>query len=48
MTTPQLSVSLRTYSPEDPGTWEPVLDCARVADAAGVDRVVVSYHVVFG
>lgn len=48
MTTPQLSVSLRTYSPEDPGTWEPVLDCARAADAAGVDRVVVSDHVVFG
>lgn len=48
MTTPQLSISLRTYSPEDPGTWQPVLDYARAADAAGVDRVVVSDHVVFG
>jgi hypothetical protein len=39
---------LRTYAPEDPGTWQPVLDTARAADVAGVDRVVVSDHVVFG
>ena len=48
MTTPQLSIALRTYSAEDPGTWEPVLDRARAADAAGIDRVLVSDHVVFG
>src|SRR2546423_9316804 len=48
MTTPQLSIMLRTYAVEDPGTWQPVLDTARAADAAGVDRVLVSDHVVFG
>ena len=48
MTTPQLSIALRTYSAEDPGTWQPVLDHARAADAAGVDRVLVSDHVVLG
>lgn len=48
MTTPQLSISLRTFAPEDPGTWQPVLDHARAADTAGVDRVLVSDHVVFG
>jgi probable F420-dependent oxidoreductase len=39
---------LRTYAAEDPGTWQPVLDTARAADAAGVDRVLLSDHVVFG
>jgi probable F420-dependent oxidoreductase len=48
MTTPQLSIMLRTYAAEDPATWQPVLDLARAADAAGVDRVLVSDHVVFG
>jgi probable F420-dependent oxidoreductase len=45
---PQLSVMLRTYAAEDPGTWQPVFDLARAADAAGIDRVLVSDHVVFG
>jgi probable F420-dependent oxidoreductase len=48
MTPPQLSIMLRTYAAEDPGTWQPVLDAARAADAAGVDRVLMSDHVVFG
>jgi probable F420-dependent oxidoreductase len=48
MTTPQLSIMLRTYAAEDPATWQPVLDLARAADTAGVDRVLVSDHVVFG
>ena len=48
MTPPQLSIMLRTYAAEDPGTWQPLLDTARAADAAGVDRVLVSDHVVFG
>jgi len=48
MTTPQLSIMLRTYSAEDPGTWHPVLERARAADAAGIDRVLVSDHVVLG
>src|SRR5436190_19931796 len=48
MTTPQLSIMLRTYAAEDPGTWQPVFDLARAADAAGVDRLLLSDHVVFG
>jgi probable F420-dependent oxidoreductase len=48
VTPPQLSIALRTYSAEDPGTWQPVLDRARAADAAGIDRLLVSDHVVFG
>jgi probable F420-dependent oxidoreductase len=48
MTPPQISIALRTYSSDDPGTWQPVLDGARAADAAGIDRVLVSDHVVFG
>lgn len=48
MTAPQLTLMLRTFSPEDPGTWQPVLDVARAADTAGIDRVVMSDHVVFG
>ena len=25
MTTPQLSITLRTYSADDPGTWQPLV-----------------------
>ena len=46
--TPALSLSLRTFSTDDPGSWEPLLERARVADAAGIDRLVVPDHVVFG
>src|SRR6478752_7308939 len=45
---PRLSITLRTFAADDPGTWEPVIDQARAADAAGVDQLVVSDHVVFG
>jgi probable F420-dependent oxidoreductase len=45
---PQLSITLRAFAAEDPGSWEPVLDLARAADAAGIDRLLVSDHVVFG
>ncbi|HEY8215832.1 MAG TPA: TIGR03619 family F420-dependent LLM class oxidoreductase [Acidimicrobiia bacterium] len=45
---PQLSITLRAFAAEDPGGWEPVLDLARAADAAGIDRLLVSDHVVFG
>jgi probable F420-dependent oxidoreductase len=48
MTAPQLSIALRTYAADDPGTWQPVLDHARAADEAGIDRVLVSDHVVLG
>ena len=46
--TPALSLSLRSFAPADPGSWEPLLARARLADAAGVDRLVVPDHVVFG
>lgn len=43
-----LSIALPSFAAEDPDTWGPLLDQARAADAAGVDRVVVSDHVAFG
>ena len=48
VTGPTLSIQLPSFSADDPGDWTPLLDLARTADAAGVDRVVVSDHVVFG
>ena len=39
---------LTTFAAEDPGSWEPLLRRAQLLDAAGVDRLVVSDHVVFG
>jgi probable F420-dependent oxidoreductase len=47
---PLISINLRTFAAADPGPggWQPVLDLAKAADAAGVDKVVVSDHVVFG
>jgi probable F420-dependent oxidoreductase len=44
----QLSIGVTSYAAEDPGTWEPLFNAARIADQAGVDRLVVSDHVVFG
>lgn len=48
MTGVRLSVFLPTFAAEDPGDWSHVFEIARAADDAGVDRVVVSDHVVFG
>ena len=48
MTQATLAIALRTYSPDDPGGWGHVVDHARAAEAAGVDRILVSDHVVFG
>ena len=45
---PQLSMPLVTFAAEDPGGWEPMLRRAALLDTAGVDRLVVSDHVVFG
>lgn len=48
---PQLSTVLRNFAAEtapDPGDWAFLLDQARAADRAGVDRLVVSDHVAFG
>ncbi|MGI9600438.1 MAG: TIGR03619 family F420-dependent LLM class oxidoreductase [Acidimicrobiales bacterium] len=48
--TPALSVMLRNFSADDPGPggWRPLLAQARACDAAGIDRVAVADHVVFG
>jgi probable F420-dependent oxidoreductase len=48
MTRATLSIALRTYAADDPGGWDDVVGHARAAEAAGVDRVLVSDHVVFG
>ena len=45
---PQLSMMLRSFSGEDPGGWEPMLEHAVAMDRAGVDRLAVSDHVCFG
>ncbi len=47
---PQLSIQLANFSAEQPGAtgWQRVLDLARAADRAGVDRVVVADHIAFG
>jgi len=44
----RITVSLPTFAADDPGDWQHVFDLARAADTAGIDRVVVSDHVVFG
>ena len=49
MTRPaQLSTSLRTFTAEDTGDWSGLFEFARAADQAGIDRLVLSDHVVFG
>lgn len=45
---PQLSVGLRTFAADGPGDWARMLDDARILDTVGVDRLVVSDHVVLG
>jgi probable F420-dependent oxidoreductase len=44
----QLSTTLVNFAADDPGSWRFVLDRAVAADRAGIDRLVVSDHVVFG
>jgi probable F420-dependent oxidoreductase len=48
MTEPRLTVMLPTYAAEAPASWDRVFEIARAADMAGIDRLVVSDHVVFG
>jgi probable F420-dependent oxidoreductase len=50
MTRPRmrLGIYLPVFSTEDPGSWDHLLNRARAADVAGVDRVVVADHVVLG
>lgn len=45
---PTLSMTLRSFAADDPGSWAPLLDRARTLDGAGIDRLVVSDHVAFG
>ena len=48
LVTPRLSIGLENFSPDGAGGWDHLLDRARAADDAGVDRVTVSDHVVYG
>ena len=48
MTKPQVSIQLPTFMQDAPGSWQFLLDRARAADAAGLDRIVVSDHVAYG
>jgi probable F420-dependent oxidoreductase len=45
---PQLSTALGTFAAEAPESWTTMLDTARLYDRVGIDRLVVSDHVVFG
>jgi probable F420-dependent oxidoreductase len=45
---PQLSMGLTSFAAEDPGSWQYLLDRARAYDRAGIDRLLVSDHVVYG
>jgi probable F420-dependent oxidoreductase len=44
----QLSAALVSYAAEAPDGWETMLETARLYDRVGIDRLVVSDHVVFG
>ncbi|MBW2267204.1 MAG: TIGR03619 family F420-dependent LLM class oxidoreductase [Deltaproteobacteria bacterium] len=48
--TPALSLQPLNFAAQDPGVggWQPLLDQGRAADAAGIDRLVVSDHVILG
>jgi probable F420-dependent oxidoreductase len=46
--TPELSLYLATFTDGPQHDWRATLDLARAMDAAGVDRLVVSDHLVFG
>jgi probable F420-dependent oxidoreductase len=46
--TPRLGIHLANFSNEDLGDWSGMIDLARAADANGIDKVVVSDHVVMG
>ena len=48
--TPALSLQPLNFAAQDPGVggWQSLMDQGRAADAAGIDRLVVSDHVVLG
>ena len=45
---PQLSTGLKTFSRQSSADWSHLVEFARAADIGGVDRLVMSDHVVFG
>src|SRR3954452_15842766 len=45
---PQLSLGLINWTAAPPDNWRYIVERARAAEDAGIDRVVVSDHVVFG
>jgi probable F420-dependent oxidoreductase len=45
---PQISLQLRTFTDDPDHDWSTTLGLATAMDVAGIDRVVVSDHVVFG
>ncbi len=45
---PQISLQLRTFTDDPNHDWSATLGLAKAMDVAGIDRVVVSDHVVFG
>jgi probable F420-dependent oxidoreductase len=48
MPVPKLSMMLITFAADDPGGWGHLVDRVRAADAAGLDRMALPDHVVFG
>jgi probable F420-dependent oxidoreductase len=44
----ELSAALVSYAREAPSDWRAMLETARLYDRAGIDRLVISDHVVFG
>ncbi len=45
---PRLSTMLITFSADDPGGWEHLVERAKIADRAGIDRLALADHVAFG
>jgi probable F420-dependent oxidoreductase len=45
---PTLSVTLTSYGAGPPGSWHEIVDHASMAEAAGVDRILLTDHVVMG
>ncbi|MFZ0668341.1 MAG: TIGR03619 family F420-dependent LLM class oxidoreductase [Acidimicrobiales bacterium] len=45
---PTLCIGIESFARDDPSSWSFLFERARLADSAGVDRLIVSDHVVFG
>jgi probable F420-dependent oxidoreductase len=46
--TPRLCIHLVNYAAQGPGDWSEMLRLARAADEAGIDKLAVSDHILFG